>query len=104
MKHTQGKWEIQLLETDKSGYKGWNTYCIRASNNCHLATVGDVDRFHANDTEANARLIAAAPDLLKTAKTLLIMLDNRHTKDDDECPMYNEVIEFAEQAIAQAQS
>jgi len=42
--------------------------------------------------------------LLKTAKTLLIMLDNRHTEDDKECPVYREAVEYAEQAIAKAQS
>ena len=56
MKHTKGKWTVQELERD--------TYCIRAANNCHLATVGGVDRYYEKDAAANARLIAAAPTLL----------------------------------------
>jgi len=64
-------WEIQVLETCKSGYENWNTYCIRSGNNVHIATVGDVDRFFEKDTLIHALLIAAAPDLLEACKEAL---------------------------------
>ena len=62
--HTPGPWTVQTPEKRKNGYENWNTYCVRSSRNVHLATVGHVDRFHEDDHEANARLIAAAPELL----------------------------------------
>lgn len=65
MEHTKGPWEIQLIDEEHSGYADWKTFCVRAPNNCHLASIGHVDRFHSKDTEANARLIAAAPELLE---------------------------------------
>ena len=67
---TQGKWTVQTLETAKDGYPDWNTYCIRASNNCHLATVGGVDRFFEENAGDNARLIAASPELLEACKAV----------------------------------
>jgi len=65
---TPGPWAIQELADNWHGYDGWKTFCVRSPRNVHLATVGDVDRFHQDDHEANARLIAAAPDLLFVAR------------------------------------
>lgn len=62
-KHTPGPWEIQQLETNRNGYD-WPTFAVRSPQNVCLAVVGDVDRHHAEQHPANARLIAAAPDLL----------------------------------------
>ena len=62
--HTPAPWTVQQLETNHNGYD-WPTFAIRSANtNCCLAVVGDVDRYHADQNEANARLIAAAPELL----------------------------------------
>jgi hypothetical protein len=63
-------WSIQELETKKQGYENWNTYCIRAENNVHIASVGHVDRFFEEDTLAHAKLISAAPDLLEACMGL----------------------------------
>jgi hypothetical protein len=68
--HTPGPWTIQELEHAYDGYENWNTYCIRSPQNVHIATVGNVDRFHEQDHEANARLLAAAPDLLAALQAL----------------------------------
>lgn len=63
--HTPGPWTIQDLGLSRGEqYPGWHTYCVRAPNYVHLATVGDVDRFYQDSNKANARLIAAAPELL----------------------------------------
>jgi hypothetical protein len=63
--HTPGPWTTQELEHAYHGYENWNTYCIRSPQNVHIATIGHVDRYHEQDHEANARLIAAAPELLE---------------------------------------
>ena len=70
MKNSMKNWTIQELEKDKNGYEGWNSYCIRAENNVHIATVGHVDRFSEKDTIKHARLISAAPKLLEACKTV----------------------------------
>jgi len=64
MKHTPGPWKIQALGA-RPGYPDWKSFCVRSeSTNVHIATVGNVDRYYEGREEANARLIAAAPDLL----------------------------------------
>uniref|UniRef100_A0A6M3LFN2 Uncharacterized protein n=1 Tax=viral metagenome TaxID=1070528 RepID=A0A6M3LFN2_9ZZZZ len=63
MRHTPAPWTLQQLETNRNGYD-WPTFAIRSPQNCCLATVGTVDRYHADDNEANAHLMAAAPDML----------------------------------------
>ena len=62
---------VQLLEDGRHDYPDWKTFCIRAKNNCHLATVGQMDRFHEKDYGRIAYLMAAAPDLLEACKKLL---------------------------------
>jgi len=67
--HTPGPWTVQTLGEKINGYPDWNSYCIRHLNqNVHIATVGHVDRYYEQQNEANARLIAAAPDLLAALK------------------------------------
>jgi len=82
--HTPGPWTQTMgLVSDMAGY------CTRESG--HLAIVGDPTSHHAtfggsdhpmsiHDTErmaaANARLIAAAPDLLAALKKLIRRSDN----------------------------
>lgn len=70
--HTPGPWTVQLLEEKHGGYENWKTFCIRANNNCHLASVGHIDRFHANKTEANARLMAAAPNMFQALQDIAL--------------------------------
>lgn len=69
--HTPGPWELQLLEKGRKGYEGWNSYCVRdGKTNVHIASVGQVDRYFEKHNEANARLIAAAPELLAALEAL----------------------------------
>jgi hypothetical protein len=96
---TQGNWTVQSLETAKNGYADWNTYCIRAANNCHLATVGNVDRFFEENALDNARLIAAAPDLLEALRALTAIVNGcRISKKEKERHLDN-----ARTAIAKAE-
>lgn len=62
--HTVGPWTVQQLESEHHGYTGWPVYAIRSKENICLAIVGDVDRYESERIPANARLIAAAPELL----------------------------------------
>ena len=70
--HTPGPWALQLLEQGKNDYAGWNSYCVRdGKTNVHIASVGQVDRYFERHNEANARLIAAAPELLAALENLI---------------------------------
>lgn len=70
-KHTQWPWKIQSLPHEREFRKGEN-YAIRDSRGCALAQVGHIDAIHDGDeTKANARLIAAAPELLYALKWAL---------------------------------
>ena len=64
-------WTIQSLETNKSGFEGWNTYAVRAENNVHIASIGHVDRFFQDDTLRHAKIISSAPELLASCQGLL---------------------------------
>ena len=63
-------WTIQNLETNHNGYD-WPTFAIRSQpgNHC-LAVVGEMDNATAPFNAANARLIAAAPDLLASLELI----------------------------------
>lgn len=58
-KHTPGPWEVQNMTVFNSG-------CMFVAN---CDGLGDVDRMEIS--RANARLIAAAPDLLAALKVLV---------------------------------
>lgn len=60
-KHTPGPWEVQNMTV-------FNRGCMFVAN---CDGLGDVDRMEMS--RANARLIAAAPDLLAALKELLHM-------------------------------
>lgn len=64
LSHSDGPWVVQESETCYQGYADWTTFTVRDSRNCCLAVVGAVDRLPSPHNKANARLIAAAPELL----------------------------------------
>ena len=71
MKHTPGPWEYQ---EESDAY----THIVRAKNNymiCHLS------QNTSGATEANARLIAAAPELLEAIKYYFRVLDEVNGKE-----------------------
>lgn len=66
------KWNFHNVAKKWHGYENWNTYAVRDSKtNVCIAVVGEVDRYFENENEANARLIAAAPELLEALKALV---------------------------------
>ena len=62
---------VQTLETEHNGYKDWPVFAVRSEQNHCLAVVGAVDRATSGQNEANARLFAAAPDMLAACELAL---------------------------------
>ena len=100
MTHTPGPWKV-----DKLGTMGDYDLC---SNNYPL---GMLYHSQIHDTEANARLIAAAPELLETLKELLAMakfykpIPKPANPEDEDEEMWSIAMVYikAEKAIAKAE-
>ena len=83
MKHTKGPWTYQDHRDNHFGLYDWHWgFTIRDKRNIGLATVGHIDASVKNESEANARLIAAAPDLLATCKTMDSLMASRWWLDE----------------------
>jgi len=83
-KHTPKSWIVEQVETSHNGYADWPVYAVRQmpENHC-LAVVGRVDRATAGYNEANAQLMAIAPDLLAACKGALAALTQGVTVPKD---------------------
>lgn len=90
-KHTSGPWKVSNSDNELSVVTGDDKYLISK-------IVGD-DRIPGCEDQANARLIAAAPDLLEACK---IWVHNEKCTCEDglgsDCPWC-----FTKQAIAKAE-
>ena len=100
MAHTPGPWTIQAIgqPTPRCGF----AYMIRDNRNCALAEVGHTDAITDGlEAEDNARLIAAAPELLEALETILgeIHDDPFGFEDDLSCAIIRHA---ARTAIAKA--
>ena len=71
MTHTEGPWTIQYSGNDYEG----NIICANA-NRAVAGTITDALSDATSEDEANARLIAAAPDLLAALKALLESIES----------------------------
>lgn len=69
--HTPGPWQVT---TDRAADAMQFPYCVRDAADWSVAYVTGTDGLAA--TQANARLIAAAPDLLAAAETAYTVLAN----------------------------
>lgn len=91
-KHTPGPWEAVYNE-DFGGFSIWMTATRGSYEPQRRAYLGDGMWSHYDDgplppaiqkqfdeLQANARLIAAAPDLYEAAKAVVIAVDNHHPK------------------------
>ena len=104
MKHTQGNWEV-----DKQS--GGVTY-IRA-NKDYLATIhtaydGKNNTQKEMESEANANLIASAPETYKVAKQVVDYIegngiDKWSDEDKDDCFVYALYKYYAKSAVAKAE-
>ena len=65
--HTPGPWELKEFE-DTEGGNPW--YRIEGKSTLHLEVVECSDGYVPGQNKANARLIAAAPDMLAMLKEL----------------------------------
>lgn len=105
---TPGPWtvksaiESQYIE-DKAKCGGTNAILIMAEDDCGHHPIADASCNHscreAYEQEANARLIAAAPDLLVALQTIISACE-RCDKDDDK----SLIDEFSEEMEAAARA
>ena len=65
-KHTPGPWTASQWHDSATDQGGWTI-----SANGHLLPMSDMDSGDGDNPEANARLIAAAPELLEACVELL---------------------------------
>ena len=83
--HTKGTWEVQSIETNHSGYDDWPVFAVRSPRNHCLAIIGRVDRATSGDNEANAYLIAAAPDLLRACELTCMTCFRKKPETCEDC-------------------
>lgn len=66
-KHTPGPWKVKPFENEQGDFN------IDSEYGYHIAeTIGGL----GNEEEANANLIAAAPDLLESLQAMVAMMDS----------------------------
>ena len=76
MSYTKGGWTMQPLPHDFDFREGV-VFVIRDMRNCALAEIGHIDAiFDGEETHANARLIAAAPDMYEALVDALGMMSS----------------------------
>ena len=88
MKHTQGEWYVSDIPQEDGCYIYTNNNRFSA-----IARVYKGNNPHAAEAEANARLIAAAPDLLEALDTAVQYIDAKR---------YPELMQMCEAAISKA--
>lgn len=100
-KHTPGPWTVSRMDSPYHKGEGW--YTIRDPRNCYVAELRELDAATYKDGQfgANARLIAAAPDLLRALQIIAgwskCQCRERHGDNSHCCVL------VAEAAIAQAE-
>lgn len=95
MKHTQGKWTLE----SPCGFPYSGLYVvpvIRKDFPCYIAQVRQLRE--RKESEANAHLIAAAPDLLDACKAAQIMLLQTNWNGDKRLNIVHNAITKAQQA------
>jgi len=108
-KHTPGPWEANCL-----GSEGYYIYPVREHTKetlrerMHAFANTELDPGNPERSAANARLIAAAPDLLEAAESMVALayeynaVRGKLVRDTPEDDLYADRIEALETAIAKA--
>lgn len=97
IKHTPGPWTSEDISFKHDAFYG--IPIIEAATGYGMATAWQVDNVKASDTQrANARLIAAAPDLLAALVAAYAEIDGLHWTND----RVEGVLAAARAAIAKA--
>jgi hypothetical protein len=69
-----GPWTVQDLGA-REDFPAWRSYCVRDKvTNVHIATVGAVDRYFEGQAGEHARIMAAAPELLRACIAALAIV------------------------------
>lgn len=98
MAHTPGPWQAECASANGRAVE-W--FVRRDGDDVSIACdICDPTTEAHTISEENARLIAAAPELLEALK-LLLSLDDAHQRGDDDCDVCAEV-QAARNAIAKA--
>lgn len=101
-KHTPGPWFVPTPSQDAFG-----DYVIQSGSNGGYGVIATTNPKGIEHPEANARLIAAAPDLLAACKAAYeVIHQDALTDPADKSPEYNPMIKLAAQlrnAITQAE-
>lgn len=98
MKHTLGPWRLDNSHIDESHYGFWQVisgdgwYVADIAGNVGIAHIPTVE------AEANAKLIAAAPELLEALEGLSDILHNHYGDDMDETPLIDKAFEAIKKA------
>ena len=72
-KHTPGPWYLEEVGYSSSSYYIRGSFDSGARHTIGKGAVAHIPRSTVNPMEANARLIAAAPELLEACKSLLTL-------------------------------
>ena len=82
-KHTPGPWELEEWNSDYGATGDFSIY-QSMQKGCRMPIASVQQPFNGKRTKANARLIAAAPDLLEAAKLVLAWYESEddHSKAD----------------------
>ncbi len=87
-KHTPGPWtQWAALSSDI-----YNIRYIDGDNSEPVATIRHPVNMHQSEALANARLIAAAPELLEACEAVLSALNSHQAYDKDMRPLLRSVI------------
>ena len=78
MKHTQGEWKVKLWPDKDLGFVATSIETVPESNKFSIC---DVYGNNTKEQQANAKLIAAAPDLLNALNELRLKIGNLYPTD-----------------------
>jgi len=82
MKHTEGEWVVKPNPSDSKKYGIWSQHPTRGTI---LIAMAHMDFMTEEEFKSNAKLIAAAPELLKQLKMALWILEqNGITQGQDQ--------------------